>query len=87
MQKERPVCIEWEDATYNAGYYDKDDPKRFNPAPTKTIGFIVKRDRDKLIVCMDRFYSTDGKELEDERHTSTIPRKMIKRIIPMREDK
>jgi hypothetical protein len=85
MKRERPVCIEWNDAAYNSGYYDKDKPELFDPVPTKSIGFIVERKRDRIILCMDRFYS-EGK-LDDERHICTIPKKMIKRIVPLKEDK
>jgi len=83
MRKEKPVCIEWDDASYNSGYYEKTEPERFEPVHTKTVGFVVKSDRKKVILCMDRFYLSDGSI--DERHTSTIPKKMIKRIIPLGE--
>ena len=78
MKKERPVLIEWYDACYNSGYYDANNKERFEPALTRTAGFLVKSDRNSVIVCQDRFYNTDN--TIDERHLGTIPRKMIKRI-------
>ena len=78
MKKEKPVLIEWYDACYNTGYYDASQKERFEPTLTKTAGFLVKSDRESMIVCQDRFYNTDG---VDERHIGTIPKKMIKSIV------
>ena len=75
--RERFICIEWLDATYNAGYYeDTDDEvkKRFRLMPCQTIGHLIKSDRVKVIVAMDKF--GDG----DMRHLSIIPKKGITKI-------
>lgn len=77
MKKEKPVLIEWYDACYNAGFYDATRKENFEPALTKTAGFLVKSDKQSVIVCQDRFYSTDG---VDERHLGTIPKKMVRKI-------
>ena len=78
MKKEKPIYVEWYDACYNTGYYDKNRKEDFEPTLTKTIGFLVKADKKSVIVCQDRFCNTDG---VDERHIGTIPKKMIKRIV------
>jgi len=83
MHKEKPVLIEWNDACFNAGYYDKQERERFEPTLTRTIGFLVKSDRKSVVVCQDRFYDEKNR-LSDERHIGTIPRKMIKRITYLR---
>uniref|UniRef100_A0A6M3J9S5 Uncharacterized protein n=1 Tax=viral metagenome TaxID=1070528 RepID=A0A6M3J9S5_9ZZZZ len=81
--KERIVCIEWEDAAYNSGYYDKKSPEDFTPITTRTVGHLVRRTPKSLIVAQDRFYKPDGKP-EDDRHIGIIPRKMIKKITELR---
>ena len=81
--KEKILCIEWEDATYNSGYYDKEKPNDYKPVLTKTVGHLVMRDRRYLVLSQDRFYNKDNKP-EDARHLSTIPKKMIKKIIELK---
>lgn len=76
MRKERFVCIEWDDATYNAGYYDIDDKKRFEPVRCKTIGHLIKSTRKEILVAMDRF----GDDDDDLRHISTIPKSIVRKI-------
>ena len=76
--KEKIVCVEWEDAAYNSGYYDKKSPEDFVPVRTRTVGHLVKRTKESVIVAMERFY--EGDKPTDDRHISTIPRKMIKKI-------
>jgi hypothetical protein len=85
MKKEKMICVEWDDACFNSGYYDKNDNKKFEPVFTKTIGFLVKSDRQKILVAMDKFYDLD--KTIDERHISTIPKKIIKRIIYLTGEK
>ena len=77
--KERIVCVEWEDAGFNAGYYDVEKPSLFKPIKTKTAGFVVKSNRDVVVVSHDRFYDEKGK-LDDQRHITVIPRGMIRHI-------
>lgn len=81
--KEKIVCVEWEDASSNSGYYNKNNPQEFSPFPTKTVGHLIKRDKKAVVVSQDRFYK-DGK-IDGDRHISTIPKKMIKRIVVLGE--
>jgi len=81
--RERIVCVEWDDASFNSGYYDKKDKDRFNPVKTKTAGFVVKSDRKCIIVSHDRFYDEKGK-VDDERHITTIPKAMIRKITELK---
>ncbi len=74
--KDRIVHIEWRDAAYNAGYYDKKSPEDFAPVKTSTTGHLVKKTSDSVIVSVDRFYDEKGK-ITDDRHISIIPKKMI----------
>lgn len=82
MSKEKIVCVEWEDATYNSGYYDKKTPEDFKPMFTRTVGHLIKRTSKEIIVSQDRFYDSKTKP-SDDRHIGIIPRKMIKRVIEL----
>ena len=77
--KEKIVCVEWDDASFNSGYYDKDLKDKFVPVKTKTAGFVIRSDRKVIVVSHDRFYTEEGK-LDDERHITIIPRAMIRHI-------
>jgi len=79
----RIVCIEWDDASYNSGYYDKKTPEDFDPVLTETVGHLIKRTKKAVIVSQDRFYDSKGK-LDNERHINTIPKKMIRKITYLR---
>ena len=83
MTREKIICIEWDDAIFNGGYYNKDKPEDFTPVLTKTVGYLVKRSKECIIVSQDRF-SIDGK-VADDRHISVIPKKMIRRVIELKE--
>jgi len=76
--KEKIICVDWEDAAYNSGYYDKKNPEDFEPVLTKTVGHLVKRTKKAIILSQDRFYR--GKKIDDDRHIGIIPIKMIKKI-------
>jgi len=81
--KEQIVCIEWEDAASNSGYYDKTKPEDFVPVRTRTVGHVVSRGKKAIIVSQDRFYSPGGK-VEDDRHISIIPRGMIRKVTELK---
>lgn len=81
--KETIVCVEWDDASSNSGYFDAKDPDRFTPVRTRTVGHLVKRTAQAVIVSQDRFYLLDGKQ-DGDRHTSTIPKKMIRKITELK---
>jgi len=84
--KEKIVCVEWDDASFNSGYYDKKENEKFKPIKTKTAGFVVKSDRKYLVISHDRFYNEEGK-VDDQRHITTIPRGMIRRITELKGGK
>ena len=84
MPKEKMVCVEWEDAASCSGYYDKDVPHKFEPVATRTVGHLVRSDKKGVVLSQDRFYDHNGK-IDDDRHLSIIPKKMIKHIIILRE--
>ncbi len=78
--KERIACIEWEDASYDSGYYDKKDPERFDVVKVQSVGHIVKMDSKKVIIATDAYPIRDSKGDRDMRHINTIPRKYITKI-------
>ena len=80
--KEKIVCVEWEDAGFNSGYYDKKEKGKFEPVKTRTAGFVIKSDRKCIIISHDRFYDEQGK-IDDERHITVIPRAAIRKVIEL----
>ena len=80
--KERIVLVEWDDASFNSGYYDKKDPERFAQTFVKTVGHLVKSTPKEIILSMDRWYYAG--EIDSERHISTIPKKMIRKIVELK---
>ena len=82
MSKDRIVCVEWEDACFNSGYYDKTTPKRYEPALTKTVGIVIKSTPTAVILGTDSWTDDEGKT--DYRHCHTIPKKMIKKITELK---
>ena len=80
--KEKIICVEWEDASYNSGYYDKKSPENYTPTQTRTVGHLVKKTSEAIILAMERFYNDDKKPFDD-RHITTIPKKMIRRVITL----
>lgn len=82
--KEKILCVEWDDAAYNSGYYDKKDTTGdFEPAFTRSVGHLIKRDKKAILLSTDRFYDS-GNKITNNRHISIIPRKMIRRILEVK---
>ena len=72
------VCVEWDDAGFNTGYYDKKNEDIHTPIIVRTVGHLIKKNKSVVILSTDRYKygESDG----DERHISTIPRKMVRSI-------
>ena len=75
---EKIVCIEWDDAGFNSGYYDKNNKDIHTPIIVRTVGHLIKKNKSVIIVATDRYKY--GESSSDERHISTIPRKMVRSI-------
>ena len=80
--KGKVVCVEWDDAGFNSGYYDKNNKDIHNPIIVRTVGHLIKKNKSVIITSTDRYEygESDG----DERHISTIPRKMVRSITYLR---
>ena len=83
MVKEKMVCIEWEDAYYNPGYYDREKPETLQPILTRTVGHLISNTKKAIVVSGDRFYSKGRPE--ENRHIMVIPRTMIKVVKELKE--
>jgi len=83
MKSKKIVCVEWDDAGFNSGYYDKDNKDIHNPIIVKTVGHLIEKNKSVIIVATDRFQYAG--QSEDQRHISTIPKKMIRRITYLEE--
>jgi len=78
MKDKKIVCVEWDDAGFNSGYYDEDNRDISTPIVVKTVGHLIKRNKSVVIVATDGYtYASQG---GDYRHISTIPKKMVRRI-------
>jgi len=77
--KTKPVIVEWEDASSNSGFYDSKDPATYDTVYCQSIGYIIRKDKRQLVLASEKF--TNG----DLRHIHSIPRKMIKKITPLKE--
>lgn len=76
--KDRIVCIEWDDAGFSTGYYDKDNKDIHDTIVVRTVGHLIQVNKKVIIVSTDRYrYAGQSK---DERHISTIPRKMVRKV-------
>ena len=82
--KERIVCVEWDDASFNSGYYEEKEPERFEQVRTRSIGFLIKSTPKEIILSSDRYYLKN--KIDGERHINTIPRKMIRKITQLKGD-
>jgi len=76
--KEKIVCIEWDDAGFNSGYYDKNDKNLHHPIIVRTVGHLIMNSKSVVIVATDRYMYIG--QVPDERHISTIPKKMVRKI-------
>lgn len=83
--KEKMVCVEWDDASFDSGYFDRKDPDRYIQLRTKSVGHLIKATAKEIIIGTDCWQNP--KELSDFRHITTIPKKMVKRIIELQDKK
>ena len=74
-KKLRPVEIEWEDAVHYSGYYNKNDPSTYQTDCCRTVGYLIKKNRQIVSLTSDAF------DYDLERNVTTIPRRVVKRIL------
>lgn len=72
-----PVQIEWVDAVAdNSGWSDvKEKRKECNPLPCTTVGFLIKKTKKKVVVCISHDYDNGNGD-----YFFTIPMSCIKSI-------
>ena len=80
--KERIVLVEWEDASFDSGYYDNKDPERYSQLKTETVGRVIRSTAKEIILAVDKWHDRDGKP--EYRHISTIPKKMISKVTELK---
>ena len=83
--KEKIVCVEWDDAGFNSGYYDEGNKDLHQPIVVKTIGHLIQKNKSVIIVATDTYKY--GSSTEDSRHISTIPSKMVRKVTYLSEVK
>lgn len=79
--KKKIVCVEWEDAANNNGYYNKDHPEYTSTAQAKTVGYLIENKKKVLKLAVETF--SDG----DMRHIHSIPKGMVRKITYLEEAK
>ena len=80
-KKLRPVEIEWEDAMHYSGYYNKNDPSTYQTDCCRTVGYLIKKNRQIVSLISDAVCNRDTSGYDRERNVTTIPRRMVKRIL------
>lgn len=77
------VEIEWFDAQTHSGYAeDIGKLEEWNPLLTKSIGYLLYEDKEKVILGFMIFQ--DEQEINCVKYCQMIPRKMIKKITKLR---
>ena len=84
MKDKKIVCVEWDDAGFNSGYYDADNKDMTSPIIVRTVGHLLQKNKSVVVVATDDYkYASQAK---DQRHISTIPKKMVRKISYLRSD-
>ena len=78
-RKPKMVLVYWDDAVHECS----GDEGELVPSPLVTIGFLDK----KTVKYVRMYHEYDESEGADyKRHTSAIPRKMIKKIVEIKSE-
>ena len=81
LPKKKIVCIEWEDASSNNGYYDSEHPEKTATINAQTVGFLLNKNKKEVTLGVERFQ--DG----DYRHIHSIPHGMVRKMTVLSEAK
>lgn len=73
------VEVHWADAQSSMDAIHIDDLKKEKMALTKSCGYLVQEDKEKVILCFMDFYEGQIK------HWQMIPKGMIKKITKIKE--
>ena len=79
MKSKKIVCVEWDDAGFNSGYYDENNKDLHTPIIVETVGHLIQSNKSVVIVATDSYKYASG-QTDDKRHISTIPKKMVRKI-------
>ena len=72
------VEVEWFDAQEETDALTLEEAKRQEPFPVKSVGFLIKKDKKKVIIALSCFHPDSSKEFF--RSVWTIPKGMVKNI-------
>ena len=73
--KDKIVCVEWDDAGFNSGYYDKKNKDIHSPIIVRTVGYLIMKNKSVVITSTDRYKY--GGEVNFE----TLAAEEVRRII------
>ena len=78
------VVVDWEDSCHQTGYWDATKAKAGNdlhtPLICRDVGFLLRHNRKSVVIAQSYFPTED-----DLRQLQIIPRKMVRRIIRLKE--
>jgi len=74
------VCVDWEDAASNSGYYDFEHPENTTTVNARTVGHLLRNDRKEVTLAAETFQ--DG----EFRHIHSIPKGMVRKITVLRSN-
>lgn len=80
------IEVEWFDAQTHSGYAeDIEKLSEWNPCLTKSIGYLLHEDKEKIILGFMIFQ--DEKETNSVKHLQMIPKRMIRKIIKLKKER
>ena len=72
----RKIIIEWKDTTFYNGHYKIEEIKEYGYKTLETIGYLLKNDKDKIIICCSIETTEENKVCD----VYVIPKKSIIKI-------
>ena len=73
MKKHRMVYVEWEDSAGSTRWMDLERATQFKTSQCETLGYLIKSDRQHIVVASCRCPDTD-----EVSHLDAIPRSCIR---------
>lgn len=86
MDNLKPVEVEWMDAHSSLDAMTLPDLEKASPFLTKSCGYLIKEDKDKIVLAFMLF----GVNINEEpllKHFQVIPKGMVRKITKLEEKK
>lgn len=83
MKREKILLVEWDDTAGHGRWRDRDEAKKETTVPAFTVGFLIDRNEDRIVVASSCAHS-DHSHVTD---TMAIPMHAVKRISTLKGPK